>query len=120
MGVALSTVVVMAASTVTVTEFDLPGRKSASPAKLAVNVYVPGVSSAVWYVATPLLSGAVPRRTVPLKKVTAPVGVPEVVLCTAAVNVIGLPAGIELALAVRATVTGAWFMVNVTVAAAVA
>jgi hypothetical protein len=109
----LSRVVVSGKSTVIVTALEVAPRKSASPPKLAVNVSLPEFGSAAEKVATPLSSDAVPSTLAPLKKVTIPAGVPVVVLSTVAVRVKGLPAGMDVALAARRTVTGARVTVNV-------
>ena len=78
---------------------------------------VPTVSVDDVKVATPLLFNVpVPRVVVPSRKVTVPVGVPEVLEVIVAVNVAGAPLGAEAAELTNAVVAAARVMVSVTAA----
>jgi hypothetical protein len=73
------------------------------------------VSDDVVKVATALLfNDPVPRVVVPSKKVTVPVGVPEVLDVMVAVNATGVPLDAEAAELTNATVVAAGVMVSVT------
>jgi len=78
---------------------------------------VPTVSVDVVKVATPLLFNVpVPSAVVPSRKVTVPVGMPEVLNVIVAVNVTGEPPNAEAAELTNAVVAAARVMVSVTAA----
>jgi hypothetical protein len=77
---------------------------------------VPTVSVDVVKVATPwLFNVPVPSEVVPSRKLTVPVGVPEVLDVIVAVNVAGAPLGAEAAELTNAVVAAARVMVSVTI-----
>jgi hypothetical protein len=86
---------------------DVPDKKLGSPAYCTLRRWVPAVRRrrrvVCWF--APKVS--VPKRVVPSKKLTAPVGGSAVAL-TVAVSVMGKPVGAGLADEVRSTPTVCW------------
>jgi hypothetical protein len=102
---------------VSVTAAEVLVAKTALPAYLQVIEWLPTVSVDVVKVATALLfKDPVPSEVVPSKKVTVPVGVPELLDVIVAVNATGAPLDAEAAELTSTAVVAARVMVSDTAA----
>ena len=110
-GFAVSTVVVAAALTLTVTTLDVLVAEFASPAYTALIEAVPTGNAVVESCACPPLNAAVPNEVAPLKNCTVPVTVEGV---TVAVSVTACANAAEAGLAASVVVVATWLMVTAT------